>query len=138
MSDRQLLEGTLVVYHGSVSGHRGDLAFIRKTRINDNDRREYQLDLICYLGDECLYDGDYPITTFGDLWAISSDFTIVPIPKIPEPMKFGNYLVHGTPWRRTPEGWYTWANFSEQWKFAPDLVDECAMGDHAVYIGPLP
>lgn len=129
-------EGTLVRYHGGRQPYVGDLAFIRDSKIGTDDRRHYLLDLVCYQGTDAEH-GEY-ITTFGSIKATRDEFTVIELPALPEPLALGNYLVHGTPWRKTAQGWYTWANYSEQWKAAPGLTDASARGDMAVYIGPLP
>jgi hypothetical protein len=127
-------EGTLVVYHGSRPVYRGDLAFVRDSKIGDDDRRHYLLDLVCYQGTDC-EDENY-IDTFGSIEAIRSEFTVVELPAVPEPMQPGNYINGSYPWRRSADGsWDSWLP-GGTWELRGRTEDEDMAG--AIYIGPLP
>lgn len=128
-------EGTLVVYHGEVRNHFRELAFVRGSEIKYDDRRYYLLDTICYLGSELPWDDDQPITTFGDVWATRDEFTVVPIPEVPEPLKPGNYINVDYPWRRSSDG--SWDSWLPDGTWELRSVSDADMRD-AIYIGPLP
>lgn len=127
-------EGTLVVYHGSRTVYRGDLAFVRDSNIGDDDHRHYLLDLVCYQGNEAEYD-DY-ISTYGSIAALRSEFTVVELPVVPEPMQPGNYVMGSYPWRRSADGsWDSWLP-GGTWELCGRIEDEDMAA--ATYIGPLP
>jgi hypothetical protein len=130
-------EGTLVVYHGASHIYRGDLAFVREVRAYEEGTKSYRLDTICYLDEGSVQEDDDRITTFGFVWAKRDEFTVVPIPALPEPpMRPGNYVLHTYPWRRSTDGsWHIWSGHLKDWEFSEPIND--SEMKTAIYIGPL-
>jgi hypothetical protein len=128
-------DGTLVVYHGDRDMFKKDLCFVR---VRSYYTGKYLLDVICYIGDEADTDrGELTIDTYGAIWVDRDEFTVVPIPDLPEPaMEPGNYLDGNMAYRRNKEGsWALWDPDHGAWGYVSAYSDALMRTKDVVYIG---